>query len=205
MLIGILAGEMNQKKKNPSMTNISMQLLSLILFLTYKICIVSSLHSIHKYGVTPVQSLQRNEAKYQVRSTHRKTSTIRYERRRSGTITTLQMGYKSPDEQNNYNDDAFGLVFLASAFDGHVDFAGTFLVLSAIGAISTSSGILEKDDRLPGVVACITLLLSPIVSSLRLTRSFDNISLPTTVEFGLVTISVLWSFINWKQQEESFR
>jgi len=193
---------MNQKKEK----SISMQLLSLILFLTYKICIVSSLHSIHKYGVTPVQSLQRNEAKYQVRSTHRKTSTIRYERRRrSGTITTLQMGYKSPDEQNNYNDDAFGLVFLASAFDGHVDFAGTFLVLSAIGAISTSSGILEKDDRLPGVVACITLLLSPIVSSLRLTRSFDNISLPTTVEFGLVTISVLWSFINWKQQEESIR
>jgi len=202
LLIGILADEMNQKKEK----SISMQLLSLILFLTYKICIVSSLHSIHKYGVTPVQSLQRNEAKYQVRSTHRKTSTIRYERRRrSGTITTLQMGYKSPDEQNNYNDDAFGLVFLASAFDGHVDFAGTFLVLSAIGAISTSSGILEKDDRLPGVVACITLLLSPIVSSLRLTRSFDNISLPTTVEFGLVTISVLWSFINWKQQEESIR
>ena len=113
------------------------------------------------------------------------------------------MGYKSPNEKNNYNDDAFGLVFLASAFEGNVDFAGIFLVLSAIGAISTSSGILQKDDRLPGAVAVFTLLLSPIVSSLRLTGSFDNVSLPTTVEFGLVIISVLWSFINWKQQEES--
>ena len=115
------------------------------------------------------------------------------------------MGYKSPDEQNNYNDDAFGLVFLASAFEGRIDFAGIFLVLSAIGAISTSSGILEKDDRLPGVVACITLLLSPIVSSLRLTGSFDNMSLPTTVEIGLVLISTVWSFVNWKKKEESIR
>ena len=183
-----------------------MQLLSLILFLTCNVCIVSSFHSIHEYGVTPVLQWYR-KLHYQVRSTHRKTSTIRYyERSRSGTITTLQMGYKSPDEKNNYNDDAFGLVFLASAFEGNVDFAGTFLVLSAIGAISTSSGFLIKDDRLPGAVAVFTLLLSPIISSIRLTGSLDNISLPTTVEFGLVIISVLWSFTNWKkQQEESIR
>ena len=177
-----------------------MQLLSLILFLTYSICIVSSFHSIHKYGVTPVRYLQwYRKTHHQVRSTLRKTSTIRYESR--SRRTTLQMGYKSPDEKNNYNDDAFGLVFLASAFEGNVDFAGTFLVLSAIGAISTSSGILQKDDRLPGVVACITLLLSPIVSSLRLTGSLDNMSLPTTVEIGLVLISSVWSFVNWKQEE----
>ena len=181
-----------------------MQLLSLITLLTFNICIVSSFHSIHEYGDTPVRSMQRyRKLHHQVRSTHRKTSTIRYER--SSRMTTLQMGYKSPDEQNNYNDDAFGLVFLASAFGGHVDFAVTFLVLSAIGAISTSSSILQKDDRLPGAVAVFTLMLSPIVSSLRLTGSFDNMSLPTTVEFILVTISAIWSFINWKQQEESIR
>ena len=132
-----------------------------------------------------------------------KTSTIRYESR--SRRSTLQMGYKSPDEKNNYNDDAFGLVFLASAFEGQIDFAGTFLVLSAIGAISTSRGILQKDDRLPGAVAVFTLLLSPIVSSLRLTGSIDNMSLPTTVEIGLVLISTVWSFVNWKQQEESIR
>ena len=127
---------------------------------------------------------------------------IRYYER-SRRMTTLQMGYKSPDEQNNYNDDAFGLVFLASAFEGSADFAGTFLVLSAIGAISTSSGILQKDDRLPGAVAVFTLLLSPIVSSLRLTGSLDTMSLPTTVEIGLVFISTVWSFVNWQKQEGS--
>ena len=103
-----------------------MQLLPLITLLTCNVCIVSSFHSIYKCGVTPVQLQWYRKPHHQVRSTHRKTSTIRYERN-SRRMITLQMGYKSPDEKNNYNDDAFGLVFLASTFEGSADFAGTFL------------------------------------------------------------------------------
>ena len=116
-----------------------------------------------------------------------------------------------------YNDDAFGLVFLVGGFASQdINFSGTFLVLSAIAAIATSNGGLFKfDSRIPGVVAMMTLLVSPIVSSIRLTAGssggagagagsiFDNIQAPIPVEIGLCCFSLVVGFYQWKKGSES--
>ena len=106
------------------------------------------------------------------------------------------MSYKSPDEANSYNDDAFGLLFVVGGYND-VDFGATFLVASAIAAIGTSVGYLQKDERLPAGVAMLTLLASPIVSSLRETGSLDSIVPPTSLEIGLCVVSSLWALICW--------
>ena len=114
------------------------------------------------------------------------------------TESALQMNnYKSPDEENSYNDDAFGLLFLAGGSQD-VDFGGTFLVLSAIFAITK-----QNDDRAPAAVAFMSLLISPVVSSLRQTGSLENISPPIPIEVGLCTISAIWAFVNWSRGKES--
>ena len=110
------------------------------------------------------------------------------------TETALHMNnYKSPDEENSYNDDAFGLLFLAGGSQD-VDFGGTFLVLSAIAAITK-----QNDDRAPAAVASMSLLISPVVSSLRQTGSLENISPPIPIEIGLCAISAIWAFVNWSR------
>eukprot|EP00980_Cylindrotheca_fusiformis_P019699 scaffold6877_cov56-Cylindrotheca_fusiformis.AAC.3 len=109
-----------------------------------------------------------------------------------------------------YNDDAFGLVFLSGGIlTQSVDFSGTFLVLSAIAAITTSIGIVPQDDaRVPGVVAMITLLVYPIVAHLRMSSSSSTTEslmmiapTPDPVAFGLCTISLLWSLFTWWSRE----
>lgn len=113
------------------------------------------------------------------------------------------MDYKSPDEGNSYNDDAFGLVFLTGGvLSQDVDFVATFASLSAIAAVGTSAGIIEKDERAPAAVALITILVSPVVSSLRQTGSLENIAPPMIVEIGLCIVSAIWAFVNWSRQEE---
>jgi hypothetical protein len=82
--------------------------------------------------------------------------------------TPLQMNYKSPDEINSYNDDAFGLVFLTGGvLSQDVDFVASFAALSAIAAMGTNVGLIEKDERAPAAVAMLTLLITPAISSLR--------------------------------------
>lgn len=118
--------------------------------------------------------------------------------------TALKMNYKSPDEGNSYNDDAFGLVFLTGGvISQDVEFVATFASLSAIAAISTSAGLLKKDERVPAAVALLTLLVSPFVSSLVQSGSLENIAAPMPVEIGLCTISAIWAFVNWSQEKES--
>ena len=122
----------------------------------------------------------------------------------SKTRTILQMDYKSPDEANSYNDDAFGLVFITGGIiSKDVDFVGTFLALSAIAATSTNAGFIEKDDRAPAAVALLTLLITPVVSSLRQTGSLESMTPPMTVEIGLCAASAIWAFVNWSRVEES--
>jgi len=114
------------------------------------------------------------------------------------------MDYKSPDEGNSYNDDAFGLVFLTGGvLSQDLDFVGTFLTLSAVAAAGTSGGIFGKDDRAPAAVAALTLLLTPVVASVRQTGSLENIAPPAAIEIGLCTISAIWAFVNWSQAEKS--
>ena len=121
----------------------------------------------------------------------------------SGTSTSsssMRMNYKSPDEKNSYNDDAFGLVFLIGAvLSQDIDFVATFASLSAIAAISTNSGLVGKDERAPAAVAILTLLISPVTSSFRRYGSLEQLASPVPVEIGLCLISTIWAFVNWSR------
>jgi hypothetical protein len=124
----------------------------------------------------------------------------------SRTSVFLNISPRPPEDHTKlerYNDDAFGLVFLAGGLISQdIIFASTFLTISAITAISTSGGILNADARIPGTVALTTLVLSPIVESLRSTGSFENITPPVPIEIVLCTVSFLVSIFNWKRGQE---
>ncbi|KAL7536107.1 hypothetical protein ACHAXR_010182 [Thalassiosira sp. AJA248-18] len=114
------------------------------------------------------------------------------------------MSYKSPDEGSSYNDDAFGFVFLiGGVLSQDVDFAATFAFLSAIAAVGTKVGFINKDEKAPAAVAALTLLMSPLVSSLRQTGSLESIAARMPVEIGICTISAVWAFVNASRREES--
>ena len=110
------------------------------------------------------------------------------------------MNYKSPDEINSYNDDAFGLVFLTGGvLSQDVDFVASFAALSAIAAIGTNVGLVAKDERAPAAVAMITILITPVISSLRQSGSLEQLASPMPVEIGLCSISAIWAFVNWSR------
>lgn len=105
------------------------------------------------------------------------------------------------EESERYNDDAFGLVFLTGGVIlRDIDFAGTFLAISAIVAASTYA-FRRNDARLPGVVALSTLTLSPLVSSLRSTGNLDHISSPNAIEISLCLFSLSIALLNWKRSQ----
>eukprot|EP00580_Thalassiosira_gravida_P001731 CAMPEP_0201601094 /NCGR_PEP_ID=MMETSP0492-20130828/2110_1 /ASSEMBLY_ACC=CAM_ASM_000837 /TAXON_ID=420259 /ORGANISM="Thalassiosira gravida, Strain GMp14c1" /LENGTH=133 /DNA_ID=CAMNT_0048064185 /DNA_START=241 /DNA_END=642 /DNA_ORIENTATION=+ len=121
-------------------------------------------------------------------------------------ISPLRMmnNYKSPDEGNSYNDDAFGLVFLTGGvLTQDFDFIGTFAAFSALAAIATKLGVVEKDERLPAGVALLTLVVTPVVASLRVTGKLENMAPPMVIEVGLCTVSAIWAFVNYSQGEKS--
>jgi hypothetical protein len=108
-----------------------------------------------------------------------------------------------PPKIIGYNDDAFGLVFLSGGLlTKDADFAGTFLILSAIAAASTSAGVVKTDTRLPGAVAVLTILISPIVASLRATGSLESLAPPDPIEIGLCTVSFIWAFVIWLREKQ---
>ena len=157
--------------------------LLLLILLTYAICISSAFHGNHVIVPT---TLFRHQL---IQDSKSRCTTASY-------TTELHMSYKSPDEANSYNDDAFGLLFVVGGYND-VDFGATFLVVSAIAAIGTNTKYLQKDERLPAGVAMLTLLASPIVSSLRETGSLDSIVPPSSLELGLCVVSSLWALISW--------
>ncbi|KAL7550632.1 hypothetical protein ACHAWF_013851 [Thalassiosira exigua] len=116
--------------------------------------------------------------------------------------TGLNSKYKSPDEGNSYNDDAFGLLFLTGGvLSQDVDFVGTFASLSAMAAVGTKLGFVRKDERAPAAVAMSTLLISPFVASLRTSGSLDSVAYPMPAEVGLCVLSSIWAFANWSRRE----
>jgi hypothetical protein len=80
------------------------------------------------------------------------------------------------------------------------DFVGRFLILSAIAAASTSAGIVKTDTRLP--VAVLTILVFPIVASLRATGSLESLAPPDPIEIGLCTVSFIWAFVIWSKEKQ---
>ena len=107
------------------------------------------------------------------------------------------------DEMNRYNDDAFGLVFLAgSMFFQDYDFAGTFLAFSVVAATITNTGVLKSpDDRIPGLVALVTLAVSPFVASLRSMGTFGGVIAPTPLEITVCLVSFLWSQFKFNKEQ----
>lgn len=116
------------------------------------------------------------------------------------STVTLQMSPMNDDQ--SYNDDAFGLIFLSGGILAkNADFSGTFLALSAVAATCTTVGVIKAGERIPAAVAIMTLFISPIESSLRLTGSLESMSPPSLVEIGLCSVSAAWAFLKWSRQE----
>jgi hypothetical protein len=75
--------------------------------------------------------------------------------------TTRLFFSKEPSKTTDYNDDAFGLVFLCGATVAEdAVFSSLFLVLSAVAAIATKQGKLPSNNQVPAAVAGVTLLLT---------------------------------------------
>ncbi len=106
------------------------------------------------------------------------------------------------DEIERYNDDAFGLVFLAGGLISQdVIFASTFLSFSAIAALSTYAGIVKTDARIPGIVAVTTLVFSPVFTSLISEEPLGINGAPPPIEIALCMISFLVSIFNWRRDQ----
>jgi hypothetical protein len=102
---------------------------------------------------------------------------------------------KNYSSQLEYNDDAFGLIFLSSFVVEHDNsFAATFGILSAFAAIFVRQRILQSTPLIPGLVALATLLViqTPIFSNLRP----DSIS---SLQAGSCILSFVWSVVKSKQ------
>lgn len=101
------------------------------------------------------------------------------------------------DKLVDYNDDAFGLVFLSSFVVEHDNvFAGTFGVLSAVAAILVRSKVLAYRPLIPGIVALATVLT---LTALRPTSFHpDNLTL---LQLGVCSVSLAWSIIQEVHQQ----
>lgn len=118
-------------------------------------------------------------------------------------IHWLLEGSKTGNDAVIYNDDAFGLVFLFSSFAAKdLEFAGTFLVLSAVAAAGTNTGVWNKnaDPRIPAAVAAAALCLRPFVAIL-VTHSVGGLEFPPLPDLGLTLASAVWGFNNWKNEQ----
>jgi hypothetical protein len=82
-------------------------------------------------------------------------------------------------QRGNYNDDAFGFIFLGgSAISQDAVFATVFLILSAVAALLTNLQVLPSTRRVPAAVAGCTLLAAPIASTLLPQTLFGISSVP---------------------------
>jgi len=105
----------------------------------------------------------------------------------------------TPSRNDNYNDDAFGLVFLGGVtFANDVIFAGIFLVLSAVAATATKQGKLPASNQVPAAVAGLTILLLPVLTTALVDVLPSSIPSPDasspSIELALCSISMLYGF-----------
>lgn len=107
-----------------------------------------------------------------------------------------------------YNDDAFGLVFLCGSFVAQdVVFSTTFVLSSAIAAIACRQGKVAFNNQVPAVVAGMSFLVSSLLSAIvAISTSSNNVFvLPDwlmsknesawQIEVAVCTISILYGFI----------
>lgn len=105
----------------------------------------------------------------------------------------------------DYNDDAFGFVFLGGAIIARDPiFAGCFVVLSAIGAIATRNGTLSPSNKkVPAVVAASTLIVAILLQKLGIAAAVAPTAIATEippdariVEIGLCSVSIAYALFS---------
>jgi hypothetical protein len=106
---------------------------------------------------------------------------------------------------NNYNDVAFGFVFLGAitAAQDYV-FSGLFMILSAVAAIATQQGKLPASNQVPAAVAGFTLISLPALTAIldrlplgeeiRMLQQSTNPSAPW-IELALCSVSMAYGFV----------
>ena len=127
------------------------------------------------------------------------------------TFVLFSNGDNSVKNNNDYNDDAFGFVFLGGyILSRDAIFAGTFLILSALAAIATRNGKLPTTKAVPAAVAGCTFLFNLIIPNEKLYELLPFIeraepSLPldsSWIELGFCTVSMVYGFILSSSSEE---
>jgi hypothetical protein len=142
--------------------------------------------------------------------------------------------YLLPDEQEisnnnnndqktkskNYNDDAFGFVFLGCFLVTEDPFfAGIFLVFSTLATIGTQNGILPAKNSVPAAVAGFTLLVSLLIPNEQLYELLPFVDGifgssspspsqqmgidPSLIKVGFCSVSMIYGFFFSSDKEES--
>lgn len=109
------------------------------------------------------------------------------------------------NKESNYNDDAFGFIFLGgSAAAQDPIFGATFLALSVAAVIATKLQVLPDNKQVPAAVAGFTLLLVPVISAILPDAMFgmnmtpgDNARL---IELAFCSVSMLYGFVVSSEQ-----
>jgi len=103
-------------------------------------------------------------------------------------------------KENNYNDDAFGFIFLGgSAAAQDPVFGAIFLSLSIAAVIATKLEQLPVNKQVPAAVAGVTLLVTPLVSLFLPTEMYGVDLIPSDngrlIELIFCTVSMVYGFV----------
>ena len=103
-------------------------------------------------------------------------------------------------KDSNYNDDAFGFIFLGgSAAAQDPLFGATFFTLSVTALIATKLDALPANKQVPAAVAGFTLLTVPVLSNILPETMFDVSMVPgdnaRLIELAFCTVSLLYGFV----------
>ena len=119
------------------------------------------------------------------------------------TLTQSQIPCKTilfTTKENNYNDDAFGFIFLGgSAAAQDPVFGAIFLSLSVAAVIATKLEVLPVNKQVPAAVAGVTLLVTPLIS-LALPEEMLGVDLIPSdngrlIELIFCTVSMMYGFV----------
>lgn len=99
----------------------------------------------------------------------------------SATSLLAKMKLKSDDELGtaiaDYNDDAFGLVFLSGSFVARdVIFSAIFVVFSALATIAVRRKLIVGSNRIPALVAGASLGLATLLSMVLSSTSPESLA-----------------------------
>lgn len=110
--------------------------------------------------------------------------------------------------EKNYNDDAFGFIFLGgSAAAKDPVFGAVFLTLSIFAVLATKLEQLPSNKQVPAAVAGFTLLGTPIVSTFLPETLFGVDLVPADnarlIELAFCSVSMLYGFLLSSDNEDN--